>query len=116
MPASTAALSAICGTHFGLTKLVTSISRTPAGGSRCTSSILTAASTVCFSFCSPSRGPTSTRVTREGSMASPCVRTLPLERRLDVAAAHAPHQPGDEAPEHPDDNDRDDDDGRQDDE
>ena len=30
MPAITAALSAICGTHFGLTKLVTSISRRPA--------------------------------------------------------------------------------------
>ena len=42
MPARTAALSAICGTHFGLTKLVTSISRSPAACSRCTSSILTA--------------------------------------------------------------------------
>jgi hypothetical protein len=71
MPFSTAALSAICGTHFGLTKLVTSISRNPAACRRWTSSILTAASTICFSFCSPSRGPTSTSVTREGSMATP---------------------------------------------
>ena len=37
----TAALSPICGTHFGLTKLVTSISFSPAACSRCTSSILT---------------------------------------------------------------------------
>ncbi len=62
----TAALSPICGTHFGLTKLVTSISFSPAAWRRCTSSILTAASTACFSFCRPSRGPTSTRVTLLG--------------------------------------------------
>src|SRR6476659_2593141 len=105
MPFSTAALSAICGTHFGLTKLVTSISRRPAACRRWTSSILTAASTVCFSFCRPSRGPTSTRVTREGIM----VCLLRLIHRGDIAAAHAPHKPGDEAPQHPDDDDRDDD-------
>src|SRR6188508_376656 len=69
MPAITAALSLICGTHFGLTKLVTSIWLTPASCRRCTSSIFCAVVTGAFSFCSPSRGPTSTSVTRDGSMA-----------------------------------------------
>ena len=59
MPAITSALSAICGTHLGLTKLVTSISFRPAACRRCTNSILTAEGTGCFSFCRPSRGPTS---------------------------------------------------------
>ena len=68
MPAITAALSAICGTHFGLTKLVTSISRSPAACSRWMSSTLSAVDTVAGSFCSPSRGPTSTSVTLCGSM------------------------------------------------
>jgi hypothetical protein len=68
MPAITAALSAICGTHFGLTKLVTSISFSPAACRRCTSSTLSAAETGCCSFCSPSRGPTSTSVTWAGSV------------------------------------------------
>jgi hypothetical protein len=36
MPAMTSALSAICGTHLGLTKLVTSISFRPASCRRCT--------------------------------------------------------------------------------
>src|SRR5665647_395042 len=66
MPAITSAASAICGTHLGDTKLVTSISFKPASCSRCTSPILTAAGTACFSFCRPSRGPTSTNLTREG--------------------------------------------------
>src|SRR6186713_2614110 len=68
MPAMTSAASAICGTHFGDTKLVTSISRRPACCSRCTSSILTAAGTICFSFCRPSRGPTSTSLTLRGNV------------------------------------------------
>jgi hypothetical protein len=59
IPRITSALSAICGTHSGLTKLVTSMSFRPAACKRCTSSILTAAGTGCFSFCKPSRGPTS---------------------------------------------------------
>ena len=67
MAAITCALSAICGTHFGLTKLVTSISRRPAACSRCTSSTLCASPPAAASFCRPSRGPTSTRVTCQGS-------------------------------------------------
>src|SRR3954462_9654320 len=63
----TPAASAICGTHFGETKLVTSISVRPASCRRCTSSILTAAGTGAFSFCKPSRGPTSTSLTLDGS-------------------------------------------------
>ncbi|MNT57768.1 hypothetical protein D3C72_1951670 [compost metagenome] len=58
-PAITSALSPICGTHLGDTKLVTSISLSPASCRRCTSSILTEAGTGDFSFCRPSRGPTS---------------------------------------------------------
>src|SRR5512133_2925119 len=75
MPAMTSALSAICGTHFGLTKLVTSISLQPAACSRCTSSIFTAAGTGCASFCSPSRGPTSTRVTWVGFIVHSTIST-----------------------------------------
>src|SRR3954468_18834198 len=66
MPAMTCALSAICGTHLGDTKLVTSISLRPASCRRWTSSIFTAAGTGSFSFCSPSRGPTSTSLTLPG--------------------------------------------------
>src|SRR5438132_11005119 len=67
MPAMTCALSAICGTHLGETKLVTSISVRPASCSMCTSWIFTSAGTICFSFCRPSRGPTSTNLTLLGS-------------------------------------------------
>jgi hypothetical protein len=69
MRAMTSAPSAICGTHFGDTKLVTSMLRKPASVSRSTSSTLTSTGIVCFSFCSPSRGPTSTRVTLLGRAA-----------------------------------------------
>src|SRR4051812_6212052 len=67
MPAITCALSAICGTHLGETKLVTSISFKPASCNRCTRPILISAGTGSFSFCKPSRGPTSTILTLEGS-------------------------------------------------
>ena len=63
----TSALSAICGTHLGETKLVTSISLSPASCRRCTRPILTSAGTGSFSFCRPSRGPTSTSLTLSGS-------------------------------------------------
>ena len=59
MPASTAAPSAICGTHFGLTKLATSMWAKPQADSRSTSAILSAVGIGAFSFCSPSRGLTS---------------------------------------------------------
>ncbi len=69
MPVMTSSASAICGTHFGLTKLVTSISRRPASCNIPTSAILAAAGTWFFSFCRPSRGPTSTILTNSGSVA-----------------------------------------------
>lgn len=86
------AASASCGTHFGLTKLVTSTCCSPAATRPSTSSIFVASDTCmncllwqlcqsdidcvlalhslcytrCFSFCNPSRGETSTRVTSVG--------------------------------------------------
>src|SRR6476661_8056538 len=67
MPAMTSAASAICGTHLGDTKLVTSSSVRPASCRRCTRPIFTSAGTWPFSFCRPSRGPTSTSLTLDGS-------------------------------------------------
>jgi hypothetical protein len=61
--AMTSALVAICGTHFGDTKDAASTLAKPARDRRSTSSIFTAADTASFSFCSPSRGPTSTILT-----------------------------------------------------
>src|SRR5690606_3302654 len=95
MPAITCALSAICGTHLGDTKLVTSISFSPASCRRCTSSIFTAAGTSPFSFCRPSRGPTSTSLTLDGNfMAS--VSSLQVHHAGDgVAALHGADLPAD---------------------
>ncbi|CAM5274713.1 hypothetical protein SALBM217S_03135 [Streptomyces griseoloalbus] len=59
--------SASCGTHFGCTKLVASIVVRPVPASRRTNSAFTAVGTVCFSFCRPSRAPTSWIRTRAGS-------------------------------------------------
>ena len=67
MPAMTSVLVAICGTHFGETNDAASMLVKPARDRRSTSSILTAADTASFSFCSPSRGPTSTILTCFGS-------------------------------------------------
>src|SRR5690606_15828325 len=64
MPANTSAASASCGTHLGLTKLVASMLCSPVAESRSTSAILSAVDTIAFSFCSPSRGPTSTMRTK----------------------------------------------------
>src|SRR5271169_3696249 len=52
-----------CGIHFLLTKLVASIVRRPVRVSRSISSVLTCVGTRNFSFCSPSRGETSTILT-----------------------------------------------------
>ena len=62
----TSAASASCGTHFGLTKLVTSIRSKPQSDSRSTSPILACVSISRFSFCRPSRGAISTMETRFG--------------------------------------------------
>jgi hypothetical protein len=59
MPQSSSA-SASCGTRAGFTKLVTSIRRTPLPASMPMSSALAAVGRVTASFCSPSRGATST--------------------------------------------------------
>src|SRR5690554_3897862 len=59
MRAATAAVSAICGTHLGWTKLPISISRTPAPTRRSISSIFWSTLRIASSFCRPSRGPTS---------------------------------------------------------
>src|SRR5262245_2649242 len=72
----TSAASAICGTHFGDTKLVASIDGTPASASASISATLTSVGTTPFSFCRPSRGPTSTMRTRAGSAMSVSLRTV----------------------------------------
>jgi hypothetical protein len=59
MPASTAEASAICGTHFGLTKLAASMWLKPQAESRSISAIFYAVGMMRASFCSPSRGPNS---------------------------------------------------------
>src|SRR5690606_24832222 len=66
MPAITSEEVAICGTHRGDTKDAASILGKPAWVRRLISSILTAASMVCGSFCRPSRGPTSISFTWRG--------------------------------------------------
>src|SRR3954470_6437985 len=63
MRSSTSVWSAICGTHFGDTNAVASTAGSPASARRSISSTLTAVGTSPRSFCSPSRGPTSTILT-----------------------------------------------------
>ena len=58
-PASTSSASPICGTHRAGTNDVVSIVPSPAASSRRMNSTLVAAGTIVFSFCRPSRGPTS---------------------------------------------------------
>src|SRR5215472_10961441 len=62
----TSALSAICGTHFAETNAPASTTLNPASASRSMRPILIAAGTAVASFCSPSRGPTSTMRTSAG--------------------------------------------------
>src|SRR5471032_2985538 len=69
MAAITSLLVAICGTHFGDTKDAASMLAKPALDKRFTSSILISAGTFSFSFCRPSRGPTSTILTCLGRLA-----------------------------------------------
>src|SRR5207342_1135481 len=68
MPEYTSAASASCGTHFGLTKLVASMLRSPVADRRSISAILSAVAMMVFSFCRPSRGPTSTMRICEGML------------------------------------------------
>lgn len=92
-----------CGTHFGLTKLPASMAHTPASCNRRMSSTLVSTETADFSFCKPSRGETSTILTKgaprsaapgsdSGEAAARlrrgAVRAAPTGRReLDAAAA-----------------------------
>ena len=59
--------SASCGIHFGLTKLVISMARSPVSDSASMSFTLSSVGTMRDSFCRPSRGPTSYSVTSGGS-------------------------------------------------
>src|SRR5215831_7938925 len=79
----TAAASAICGTHFGETKLVASIAGRPASVSRSIRPTLTSVGTVPFSFCRPSRGPTSTMRTRRGSFIERSIAMLAIDHAGD---------------------------------
>src|SRR5918999_2172977 len=60
----TSVWSAICGIHFGDTKAVASTAGRPASARRSISSTFTAVGSSPGSFCSPSRGPTSTIFTK----------------------------------------------------
>ena len=65
MPANTSAASAICGTHFGLTNADDLDHRQAGGGQPIDERDLVRRSAIAAaSFCRPSRGPTSTTVTR----------------------------------------------------
>ena len=61
IPLNTSSVSAICGTALGLTKLPTSMTGKPARESSSMRAILSSVDTIFFSFCRPSRGPTSQR-------------------------------------------------------
>src|SRR5471032_344892 len=87
MPAMTSALVAICGTHFGDTNDAASMLAKPALLKRSTSSIFTSAGTLSFSFCRPSRGPTSTILTCRGK----CVFILISPVAVDHAVDHFDH-------------------------
>ena len=63
---ATSTASAICGTHFGLTNAVISTTGRPAAARASMNAILVAVGRIAASFCRPSRGPTSTMVTRRG--------------------------------------------------
>ncbi len=64
--AITSPASANCGTQFGLTKLVVSMTDSPASLSRSMNATLASVSIGIGSFCKPSRGPTSTILMRCG--------------------------------------------------
>ena len=63
-------ISHTCGTYFGDTKDVASMVVRPQSLSLFISSIFTFVGMICFSFCKPSRAPTSTIFTWEGILES----------------------------------------------
>ncbi len=66
----TSSASASCGIHFGETKLVISMRRSPADASASISRTFPESGTVALSFCRPSRGETSYRLTASGTFAN----------------------------------------------
>ncbi|OIQ83914.1 hypothetical protein GALL_342880 [mine drainage metagenome] len=93
MRAMTSAPSAICGTHLGETKAAASTLGRPAAESRSISSTFTSGGTGLASFCSPSRGPTSTSLTCCGKcIVGIAVSLLPCwdGRALNSPAAYRP--------------------------
>src|SRR5918995_6133251 len=111
--ATTSSAPAICGTRSGLTKLTASIRGSPAAASRRTSSARVSCASVPGSFWSPSRGPTSQRVTRirrsVASRSSSAV-LLVLERleRVQLRRPASREDRGDDPDDHGQDRKRDD--------
>src|SRR5579872_1908213 len=81
MPAITSLASASCGMALGLTNEVASTTGKPAALSLSMKAILSAVDTTPFSFWRPSRGPTSTTVTRWGRLESMSVAMIALLTR-----------------------------------
>ena len=75
-------MSAICGTHLGETNAPASTAGRPASASRSISADLGRERHRRGSFCRPSRGPTSTMVTRAGRCEQ--LALMPRLRRLEV--------------------------------
>src|SRR4030095_10469980 len=88
----TSAASAICGTHFGETNAVASIARNPASVSASIKATFSSVGTIAFSFCRPSRGPTSTRRTMEGSLTLRVIRLAIRESITSGAVADTRHR------------------------
>ena len=80
----TSAASAICGTHLGETNAVASIAGKPASARASISATFASVGTIAFSFCKPSRGPTSTSRTALGSVA---FRVMTLRDAVSVASS-----------------------------
>ena len=93
--AATASASASCGTRFGLTKLTASIRRTPLATRESISQSLSSVDSTVCSFCSPSRGATST-ISTLPVMTSPYtswsdpVDTRRCDRRFDTMRQPSP--------------------------
>ena len=81
--------SASCGIHFGFTKLVISMARSPVSDSASMSFTLSSVGTMRDSFCRPSRGPTSYIVTSGGSCSN-TAGILPRASRPPAARRRRP--------------------------
>src|SRR6266700_2282958 len=82
MPAITAPASLNCGMTRGLTKEVASTTGRPDSESRLMNCIFCSVGMDTFSFCKPSRGPTSTIRTEDGTLVKPnVIISPPVETR-----------------------------------